>query len=211
MNEEQAVLEFFSKIENLPLALSVAEQTDLIRERLNSDFWAELTQRVAGLIKRHDLAWHVATTEDRNSLDNLVGLHCDLDTDQPVYIRPMMEQQNLGKGMQIYFGLMWSGKPTPDHLALPAVVALRAALAKDGYKDNESFLAWQWTKLYPRSRSFLLRYNQKPEELLGEIEAVLERLMLPHDALISQANSALRSAPRSMTISLDQLRSKPKV
>lgn len=211
MKEEQAVLDFFSKMENLPLALSVAEQTDLIRERLNSDFWSDLTSHVSGMIKRHGLAWHIATTEDRNSLDNLVGFHCNLDTDQQVYIRPMMEQQNLGKGMQIYFGLMWSGKPTPDHLALPAVAALREALAKDGYQDNESFLAWQWTKLYPRSKSFLLRYHQKPEVLLSEIEAVLERLMLPHDKLIAQANAALSSAPRSMTISLDQLRSKTKV
>lgn len=210
MKEEQAVLEFFSKMENLPLALSVAEQTDLIRQRLNSDFWADLTSHVAGMIKRHNLAWHIATTEDRNSLDDLVGFHCNLDTDQQVYIRPMMEQQNLGKGMQIYFGLMWSGKPTPDHLAQPAVVALREALAKDGYKDNESFLAWQWTKLYPRSKSFLLRYNQNPAALLSEVELALEKLMLPHDKLISQANQALRLAPRTMTVSLDQLRSKTK-
>lgn len=210
MKEEQAVLEFFSKMENLPLALSVAEQTDLIRERLNSDFWSDLTRHVSELIKRHKLAWHISTTEDRNALDALVGFHCNLDTDQPVYIRPMMEQQNLGKGLQIYVGLMWSGKPTADHLALPAVAALRDALAKDGYQNNEGFLAWQWTKLYPRSKHFLLRYTQKPEVLFGELDSVLERLLLQHDALIARANAVLGSAPRTHAISLDQLRSKSK-
>jgi len=210
MKEEQAVLDFFAQIENLPLALSVAEQTDLIRERINSDFWSDLTAHVSTLIKHHQLAWYISATEDRNSLDNLVGFNCSLDTDQPVYVRPMMEQQNLGKGMQIYFGLMWNGKPTPEHLALPAVVALRDALSKDGYQNNENFLAWQLTKLYPRSKSFLLRYTQKPEALLNEIDAVLNRLMLTHNELVMQANAALRGAPRAMTISLNQLRNKPK-
>ena len=36
MNEEQAVLDFFSQNENLPLGLSVAEQMDKIREQINN-------------------------------------------------------------------------------------------------------------------------------------------------------------------------------
>jgi hypothetical protein len=210
MKEEHAVLDFFSKIENLPLALSVAEQTDLIRERINSDFWSDLSLHLMGFIQRHDLAWQIATTEDRNTPDSLVGFHCALESDQALYIRPMMEQQNLGKGMQIYFGLMWSDKPTPEHLSLPAVTALRETLTNAGYKGNESFLAWQWTKLYPRSKSFLLSYTQQPEQLFAEIEAVLTRLLLIHRDQIALANAALAAAPRSMTVSLDQLRIKRK-
>lgn len=208
MKEEQAVLDFFAKTENLALALSVAEQTDLIRERINSDFWSDMTKQIAELIQRHQLGWQIASTEDRNAVNNLLGFHCELDTDQAVYIRPMMEQQNLGKGMQIYFGLMWSGKPNPDHLALPAIVALRDALSNDGYQQNDNFLAWRWTKLYPRSKSFLLRYTEQPQALLEEIEHTLERLLVVHHGLILAANQALRSAPRTLAISLDQLRSK---
>lgn len=208
MKEEQAVLDFFAKTENLALALSVAEQTDLIRERINSDFWSDMTKQIAELIQRHQLGWQIASTEDRNAVNNLLGFHCELDTDQAVYIRPMMEQQNLGKGMQIYFGLMWSGKPNPDHLALPAIVALRDALSNDGYQQNDNFLAWRWTKLYPRSKSFLLRYTEQPQALLEEIEHTLERLLVVHHGLILAANQALRSAPRTLAISLEQLRSK---
>lgn len=210
MQEEQAVLDFFAKQENLSLALSVAEQTDLIRERINSDFWSDLAHHISGMIARHQLGWRIATTEDRNAVDNLVGFHCVPDSDQQVYIRPMMEQQNLGKGMQIYFGLMWSGQPTADHLALPAVATLRDTLTRAGYQCNESFLAWQWTKLYPRSKAFLLQYSQHSGKLLEEIEATLENLLLVHHALISRANIALSQAPRAMTISLDQLRVKRK-
>lgn len=208
MKEEQAVLDFFAKTENLALALSVAEQTDLIRERINSDFWSDMTKQIAELIQRHQLGWQIASTEDRNAANNLLGFHCELDTDQAVYIRPMMEQQNLGKGMQIYFGLMWSGKPNPDHLALPAIVALRDALSNDGYQQNDNFLAWRWTKLYPRSKSFLLRYTEQTQALLEEIEHTLARLLVVHHGLILAANQALRSAPRTLAISLEQLRSK---
>ncbi|MGB8517849.1 MAG: hypothetical protein WCD45_08165 [Gallionella sp.] len=210
MQEELAVLDFFSKPENLPLALSVAEQTDRIREQLNNRFWDELTLRVATLVRQHNLAWQVAVTEDRNATDMLVGFHCALDSEQPLYLRPMMEQQNLGKGLQIYFGLMWSSTPTPEQLALPAVQALRASLSDAGYKNNESFIAWQWTKLYPRSKSFLLRYTLQADTVFGDIESLLEKLLLNHGEQIAQANESLRSAPRSMTISLDQLRVKTK-
>ena len=41
-NEEQAVLDFFAQKENLPLALSVAEQADGMRLQLNHAFWLSL-------------------------------------------------------------------------------------------------------------------------------------------------------------------------
>ncbi len=208
MKEEQAVLDFFAQPENLPLALSVAEQTDQIREQLNTRFWYELMERVGKHMIAHDLAWRIATTEDKNAEGSLVGFNCLLNTDQPLYIRPMMEQQNLGKGLQIYFGLMWSGTPTPDHLSLPAVSELRESLNAAGFKSNESFLAWQWLPIHPRSRAFLLRFNSSPELVFAEIVAILDKVLLNHRLQIDQANLALRAAPRSMKISLDQLRTK---
>ena len=208
MQEEQAVLEFFAQPENLPLALSVAEQTDHLREQLNNRFWVDLTRHLSDFIQQHHLEWQIAATEDRNAPDSLVGFHCVLDSDQALYLRPMMEQQNLGKGLQIYFGLMWSGTPTPEHLALPAVSTLSGTLKASGYKNNASFMAWQWTKLHPRGKNFLLRYTRQPETLLTEIESVFGKLLLDNRAQIDLANAALRSAPRSMTISLDQLRGK---
>ncbi len=208
MNEEQAVLDFFSQPENLPLALSVAEQTDQIREQLNTRFWYELMECVARHMSEHDLAWRIATTEDKNLEGSLVGFNCLLDTDQPLYLRPMLEQQNLGKGLQIYLGLMWSGTPMPEHLTLPAVGELRERLNAAGFKSNESFLAWQWLPIYPRSKTFLLRFNANPELVFAEIKASLDKMLLNHRVQIDQANSALQTAPRSMKISLDQLRTK---
>lgn len=208
MNEEQAVLDFFAQAENLPLALSVAEQTDVLREQINTRFWNELMRQMLTFMSQHHLDWHIVATEDRNVNDSLVGFNCVLDTHQTLYLRPMMEQQNLGKGLQIYYGLMWSGTPAPEHLALPAVSALRDTLASAGYKHNENFMAWQWMPLHPRSRAFLLRYTRQPEQLFAEIEASLSQLLLAHREPIALANAALNAAPRSMKISLDQLRSK---
>jgi hypothetical protein len=85
---------------------------------------------------------------------------------------------------------------------------LRDTLNSAGYKHNENFMAWQWTSLHPRSKVFLLRHIRQPEQLLAEIESSLSKLLLEHREQIALANAALRSAPRSMTISLDQLRSK---
>jgi hypothetical protein len=106
---------------------------------------------------------------------------------------------------------MCSGTPTPEHLALPAVSALRETLNAAGYKSNENFIAWQWTNLHPRSKSFLLRYTQQPEPLFSEIESSLRKLLIDHREQINRANTALGTAPRSMTISLEQLRSKRKL
>ena len=208
MQEEQAVLEFFARPENLPLALSVAEQTDHLRGQLNNRFWVDLTRHLSDFIQQHHLEWQLAATEDRNAPDSLVGFHCALDSDQALYLRPMMEQQNLGKGLQIYFGLMWSGTPTPEHLALPAVSTLSGVLTALGYKNNANFMAWQWTKLHPRGKTFLLSYTQQPEILLTEIESSFCKLLLDNREQIDLVNAALRSAPRSMTISLDRLRGK---
>ncbi len=208
MNEEQAVLDFFARQENLPLGLSVAEQMDRIREQMNSRYWRESLQRLNALIAEHALPWQAAITEDKNAPDSLVGLHCTLHETQPLYLRPMLEQQYLGGVWRIYFGLMWSTAPATEQLALPAVSALKQALQDAGFKHNENFLAWQWTALHPRRQDFLLRLAQQPETLLNETSAILEKLLIRHRTLIEQANAALQTAPRSMAISLDQLRSK---
>lgn len=208
MNEEQAVLDFFARQENLPLGLSVAEQMDRIREQMNSRYWRESLRRLNALIAEHALPWQAAITEDKNAPDSLVGLHCTLHEAQPLYLRPMMEQQYLGGVWRIYFGLMWSTAPATEQLALPAVSALKQALQDAGFKHNENFLAWQWTALHPRRQDFLLRFAQQPETLLNETSAILEKLLVEHRALIEQANAALQTAPRSMAISLDQLRIK---
>lgn len=208
MNEEQAVLDFFAQAKNLPLGLAVAEQMDKLREQMNNRLWRELLPRLNALIKEHELAWRVEPTEDKNAPDSLVGLHCTTSTEQPLYLRPMVEQQYLGGEWRVYFGLMWSAAPSPDQLGLPAVSSLKESLQKAGFKNNESFLAWQWTAFHPRRKDFLLRYAHRPEQLLGDMEAIFKTLLIEHRVSIEQTNAALKIAPRSMTVSLDQLRSK---
>lgn len=205
MSEERAVLDFFSQSENLSLALMVADQTDSLREQMNTRFWSQLIILLADTLAAH---WRISATEDRNAADSLVGFHCTPLNDQAICLRPMMEQQNLGKGLQIYLGLMWSSAPTPEHLALPAVHALSEAFTAQGLKGNANFLAWQWTQLYPRRKDFLLRYQQHPEAVITEAAALMQKLIFSLQAAITAANLQLAAAPRSMTISLDKLRSK---
>jgi hypothetical protein len=208
MNEEQAVLEFFAQAENLPLGLFVAEQMDKLREQMNNRLWQDLLLRLDALIKEHKLAWQVEPTEDKNAPDSLVGLHCTTLTKQALYLRPMMEQQYLGGVWRIYLGLMWSSAPSPDQLGLAAVINLKESLQSARFKNNESFLAWQWTAFHPRRKDFLLRYANRPEQLLDEIEAILKTLLIEHSDSIALANSALRSVSLSVAISLNRLRSK---
>jgi hypothetical protein len=206
MNEEQTVLDFFSQAENLPLGLAVAEQMDALREQMNNRMWLELQSRLDALIKENELAWQLEATEDRNAPDCLVGLYCNTSTGQPLYLRPMMEQQYLGSEWRIYFGLMWSASPTREQLGIAAVNSLKSSLQDAGFKNNESFLAWQWTEFHPRRKDFLLRYAQQPEKLLDDIEIVFRTLLIDHRETIKSANSAIKSAPRGLTSSLDRLR-----
>lgn len=206
MNEEQAILEFFSRAENLPLGLSVAEQMDELREQMNNRFWRELLARLNMLIHQHGLAWRAGTTEDKNAPDSLVGLHCMTSTGQAVYLRPMLEQQYLGRTWRIYFGLMWSVPPSPDHLRLHDVSSLKAALQIAGFKNNENFLAWQWTAFHPRRKDFLLRYSRQAEMLLDDFEAILKTLLIDHRGAIELANAALNRLAPSLVVSLNQLR-----
>ena len=212
MKEQQAVLDFFAQTENLPLGLAVAEQMDELRERMNTRFWQALQQRLEGLIHENSLPWQVSTTEERNTPEHspvsLVGLHCTVRPEQTLYLRPMMEQQSLGGNWRIYFGLMWSAPPTPEQIALPAVLALNQSLQQAGYKNNEHYLAWRWTKLHPRNQDFLLRYAQQPETLLNDAQTFLQTLLLEQRDAIAAANAALQNAPKSVAISLTRLRSK---
>lgn len=212
MKEQQAVLDFFSQAENLPLGLAVAEQMDRLREQMNTRFWRALQQRLDTMTNEHALPWQVTATEDRNAADSLVGLYFTLrsgqEQGQELYLRPMMEQQNLGGDLRIYYGLMWSAPPSPEQLALPAVRTLKESLLQAGFKNNESYLAWQWTKLHPRRKDFLLRYAQQPETLLNDAQAFLQTLLLEQRDSIAAANAALQVAPRSRAISLTRLHSK---
>ena len=205
-NEEQAVLEFFAQEENLPLALSVAEQVDGIRQRMNTAFWHALHENIAALIEAHGLPWAVAMTEDRNTPDCVVGLHLQPVSDQALFLRLMMEQQYMGENLRIYYGVMWNSAPTPDKATLMEVTALREALQDEGFKNNESFPAWNWTPYHPRRRDFLQRYSNDAIALLDEASGLLRHLLLTHGDALHAANAALRDTPRSVTVSLDQLR-----
>jgi len=205
MNEEQAVLDFFAKKENLPLGLSVAEQMDEIRAQINSRFWKSLQQRISD---QHTSAWIAETIEDRNAAGVLVGLQCGMAEPQSLFLFPMLEQQYLGGSWRIFFGLMWNTPSKQDQLSLPAVVALKQVLADAGFKANENFLAWQWTNFYPRRSDFLLRYTRNPEKLLDEIEFIFKTLLTNNGKLVEQANTSLKNAPRTLTISLDHLHKK---
>ena len=206
MKEEQAVLDFFAQAENLPLALSVADQMDVLREQMNTRFWQALQQRLGTLIDEHALPWRVTATEDKNTAGSLLGLYCTLRSEQEFYLRPMMEQQNLGGNWRIYFSLMWSAKPPTNQLALPAVIALKKSLQHAGFKSNDDHFAWLWTALHPRRKDFLLRYSQRPDELLNEVQAFMQTLLTEQHTLIAAANAALKSMPSSLGSSLNKLR-----
>jgi hypothetical protein len=205
-NEEQAVLEFFAQEENLPLALSVAEQVDGIRQRMNNAFWRALHKGIAALIETRGLPWAVQITEDRNTPGCVVGLHLQPLSDQALFLRLMMEQQYMGENLRIYYGVMWNSAPAPDKANLMEVTALREALQSEGLKNNENFLAWNWTPYHPRRRDFLQRYAADADALLDEAGGLLRHLLLTHGNALNAANAALRDTPRSVTVSLDQLR-----
>jgi hypothetical protein len=206
MNEEQAVLDFFAKAENLPLALAVAEQVDRQREHINNGLWLALLQRLKALCDEHQLEWNIEVTEDKNAPDNLVGLHGNLRIAQTLYLRPMLEQQSLGGDLRIYFGLMWSTAPSPEQLALPAISELKTALNKANFKTNESFLGWQWTTFHPRRKDFLLRYSTYSEKTLDEMTATFQTLLVDFNEAINLANAALELTPHGLSASLNQLR-----
>ncbi len=202
MNEEQAVLNFFAQEENLPLALSVAELVDATRQRMNNDFWLRLSEHLAPLAT----GWEVKLTEDRDAEDCLVGLYLQPHSEQSLFLRPMMEQQMIGGMPRIYFGLMWSSAPTPDKARLAEVVALRDALQHEGFKNNESFLGWQWSPYHPRSKKFLLRLSASADKLLEEAADLLQLFLRQHGAALQAANSGLREPGHTTAVSLDSLR-----
>lgn len=205
MNEEQAVLNFFAQKENLPLALSVANQVDGIRQKLNNDFWLALSERIGASTPD----WRVSTTEDCNATESLVGLYLQPEAEQKLYLRPMLEQQYLGDTLRIYYGLMWSATPTLEQKQLSVINTLHDAFQEAGFKSNESFLAWQWTSYYPRSMDFLLRFSTTADALLNEATGLMQNLLVTHRDALHIANSALRQSSQSAAISvvsLDKLR-----
>lgn len=207
MNEQQAVLDFFAKTENLPLGLAVAEQMDELRERMNTQFWHELQQHLR-MQSGVEPTWQIELTEDRNAAGCIVGLYCQLKSEQTLYLRPMLEQQFLGNEWRIYYGLMWSAAPSPPQLALPAVAALQQTLQQSGYKGNENFIAWKWSPYRPRGSSFLQRYALQPAKLLDEAAGIFGELLTEQREALTLANAELQAAPRTAAISLERLRSK---
>lgn len=205
-NEEQAVLDFFNKEENLPLGLSVAELVDGIRQRMNNDFWLALQGQLTALLAQHALPWKVETTEDRNASECIVGLYLQPAAEQTLFLRPMLEQQAMGETTRIYYGLAWSTAPTPENTRLASVTKLRETLHDEGFKNNEHFLAWGWTPHRPRRKDFLLRLSTEKDALLGEVTDLIRHLLVDHGAALDAANTVLREVPRSATVSLDKLR-----
>ncbi len=207
MNEEQAVLDFFSQEENLELALTLADHIDGIRLKLNNRFWQALQPRLNALLAENQLPWQSEITEDRNNEKCLVGLHVQPMAEHRVFLRPFMEQQLMGDGYRIYYGLMWNTAPEPAQKNLPAVEALRERLEKSGYKQSDSFLAWQWSQWHPRRSDFLKRLSTQQDELMQVAIQPWQTLLVENIGLLNAANLALNNVPRSAAVSLDSLRS----
>jgi hypothetical protein len=205
-NEEQAVLEFFSQEENLPLALAVAEQVDSIRQRMNNAFWLALRTRFTALLEARQLPWAVELTEDRNTPECLVGLHLSPLATAPLFLRLMLEQQYNGDTLRIYYGVMWNSPPAPEKARLAQIGALHKALQAEGYRTNESFLAWNWAPYHPRRRDFLQRFAVDADALLDEACGLLRHLLLEHGDALHAANAALRQTPPAASVTLEQLR-----
>jgi hypothetical protein len=201
-NEEQAVLDFFAQVENLPLALSLAEQLDSLRQQMNNAYWLGLRERISALAP----GWKVQITEDRDAENCLVGLNLQQTAEQALSLRPMMEQQITGGVPRIYFGLMWVGTPAPEATQIAEVGLLRAALRDEGFKSNEKFLAWRWTPYYARRKDFMLRYSNQTNAFLDESAGLLKQLLIAHGASVQAINTILQATPKSAPISLGQLR-----
>jgi len=210
MNEEQTVLEFFSQDENLSLALIAAEHLDSIRLKHNNRFWNALQERLGAWLIQEAQPWHSEITEDRNTEDMLVGINLQPFAEQRSFLRPFMEQQLIGDSYRIYYGLMWNAQPEPAQKNLPAIETLRLCLEGAGFKQSDSFLAWQWSPWYPRRKDFLLRVSSEQDKLLSEAMLPWEALLQQYGNELSAANVALNEVPPSAAISLDQLHSKTK-
>jgi len=209
MNDEQAVLDFFAREENLPLALIAAEHLDAIRLRLNNEFWQLLRGKLDALLAQHALPWSSQPTEDRNAEECLVGLHLQPSVEPRIFLRPFMEQQFTGNGYRIYHGLMWSSSPAPGQKSLPAVAALSDVLQQAGFKQGDNFFAWQWLPWHPRRRDFLMAFSGKRDHLLDEVMRPWQYLLLDCGEQLRLANLALTGPEgTSASISLDHLRSK---
>lgn len=206
MNDEQVVLDFFSKEENLPLALIAGDHIDGLRLQHNNAFWKALHKKLSEFLTQQYLPWECLLTEDRNTEDCLVGLHLQPLAEQSLFLRPFMEQQFMGSSYRIYYGLMWSNTPEPDRLNLPEVTALRTTLEQDGFKQSDSFLSWSWTPWHPRRQDFLLRFSQQKEDLLEDAAGMITHFIVGNGKALQAANEALAQAPRNITIPLDQLR-----
>jgi hypothetical protein len=101
---------------------------------------------------------------------------------------------------------MWNTAPTADKTRLAEVTALRETLQSEGFKNNESFLAWNWSNYHPRRKDFLQRYATAADALLDEAGGLLLHFLLDHGEALNAANAALSEAQHSVAISLDQLR-----
>ncbi len=210
MNEEQTVLDFFSRDENLALALIAAEHLDGLRLKHNNLFWEIMHQKLSAFMTLQSLPWRSELTEDRNCEGTLVGIHLEPVVEQRTFLRPFMEQQLMGNDYRIYYGLMWNTAPEPAQMHLPAVETIRSRMSAVGFKDSDSFLAWQWSPWYPRRKDFLLRLSNKRDELIQAAMQPWEGMLNEYGAGLRLANISLSETPRSAAISLDQLHNKVK-
>jgi hypothetical protein len=208
MNEEQAVLDFFAKPENLPLALIAAEHLDTVRRDLNNAFWLSMEAGLHALLAKHTLPWTCSLTEDRNAKNCLVGLSLQPTSNSRVFLRPFMEQQFTGDEYRIYHGLMWNETPDAAQKILPAVTALGETLQQAGFRQGDNFLAWQWLPWHPRRRDFLTNFGMHRETFMQEAMRPWHNLLIDLREQLQLANLALGNSPVSASITLDSLRSK---
>lgn len=181
---------------------------DGIRLQMVSRFWLQLKQNLNIILSEQVPEWQVDVIEDRNTAEALVGLQCKSAKSVELHLFPMIEQQLIGGRWRIFCGLMWQSAPTSEQLAQPCVTALKNSLTDAGFQSNASFLGWRWMNYYPHRRDFLMRFSLHCDELMNEVVSGFGTLLLDQSTLINNANSALQDMPRSMPVSLDQLRRK---
>lgn len=205
MNETEAVLNFFSQPENLPLALDVGALVERIQNDMNNRFWQRLTEALSG----SHTEWEAQLTQDQRVGNRTVGLTLSRrNAAYPFVLKPFMEQQDSSAGQRIYYGLIWSSAQETRQQSAPGVAALKKHLQEAGFGSNEQFLAWRWTLLYPRDRDFLLHFSANPEAAVAEPVKMLNELLAICGDAITTINRDLAQPGVIVTIPLSQLRRK---
>jgi hypothetical protein len=193
-NFDPDILEFLKRPANLSVALEIGQYAAELRDRISSDFWSRLRDKLLAGKPPAFRKTEFVTARIGSGRWTGWALIPTFASKQPQVLSFAVEWESLDDNHDIYVGLRWKKEmPKKDRRYAEGVVAdLRGVMIQNSYEAWDPWwVGGHYVLNYPNPDVFFITYNSEPASIENAISTAFWKMATDYRDSVEQINAEL--------------------